>query len=64
MTLDNDMFVVSVWHRLGHHVPANVGPPTCKCSAGVAAEAYHAMVSEKTAKMTQMRMITWQPPCA
>ena len=23
-TLGNDMFVVSVWHRLGHHVPADV----------------------------------------
>ena len=27
MTLGNDMFVVSVWHRLGHHVPADVAPP-------------------------------------
>ena len=27
MTLGNDMFVVSVWHRLGHHVPAEVAPP-------------------------------------
>ena len=26
MTLGNDMFVVSVWHRLGHHVPADVPP--------------------------------------
>ena len=33
MTLGNDMFVVSVWHRLGHHVPADVSPPPCKCSA-------------------------------
>ena len=24
MTLGNDMFVVSVWHRLGHHVCAHV----------------------------------------
>ena len=55
MTLGNDMFVVSVWHRLGHHVPADVAPPPCKCRAGVAAEAYHAMVCEKVAKMTQMR---------
>ena len=42
MTLGNDMLVVSVWHRLGHHVPADVAPPPCKCSAGVAAEADHA----------------------
>ena len=55
MTLGNDMFVVSGWHRLGHHVPADVAPPPCKCSAGVAAEADHAMVCEKVAKMTQMR---------
>ena len=55
MTLGNDMFVVSVWHRLGHHVPAEVAPPPCKCRAGVAAEADHAMVCEKVAKMTQMR---------
>ena len=27
MTLGNDMFVVSLWHRLGHHVPADVAPP-------------------------------------
>ena len=27
MTLGNDMFVMSVWHRLGHHVPADVAPP-------------------------------------
>ena len=27
MTLGNDMFVVSVWHRLGLHVPADVAPP-------------------------------------
>ena len=54
MTLDDDRFVVSVWHRLGHHVPADVAPVPCKCSAGVAAEADHAMVSEKVAKMTQM----------
>ena len=26
MTLGNDMFVVSVWHRLGHHVTADVAP--------------------------------------
>ena len=49
------MFVVSVWHCLGHHVPTDVAPPPCKCSAGVAAEADHAMVCEKVAKMTQMR---------
>ena len=54
MTVGNDMFVVSVWHRLGHHVPADVAPPPCKCRAGVAAEADHAMVCEKVAKMTQM----------
>ena len=34
MTLYNDMFVVSVWRRLGHHVPADVAPPPCKCGAG------------------------------
>ena len=55
MTLGNDMFVVSVWHRLGHQVPADVAPPPCKCRAGVAAEADHAMVCEKVAKMTRMR---------
>ena len=55
MTRGNDMFVVSVWHRPGHHVCADVPPPPCKCSAGFAAEADHAMVSEKVAKMTQMR---------
>ena len=55
MTLGNDMFVVSVWHRLGHHVPADVAPPPCNCRAGIAAEADHAMVREKVAKMTQMR---------
>ena len=55
MTLGNDMFVVSVWHRLGHHVPADVATPPCKCRAGVAAEADHRMVCEKVAKMTQMR---------
>ena len=54
MAFGNDMFVVSVWHRLGHQVPADVAPPPCTCSAGVAAEAYHAMVCEKIAKMTQM----------
>ena len=55
MTLGNDMFVVSVWHRLGHHFPAEVAPPLCICSAGVAAETDHAMVCEKVAKMTQTR---------
>ena len=55
MTLGNDMFVVSVWHRLGQHVPADVAPPPCKRSVGVAAEADHARVCEKVAKMTQMR---------
>ena len=55
MTLGNDMFVVSVWHRLGHHVTADVAPPPCKCRASVAATADHAMVCEKVAKMTQMR---------
>ena len=30
MTPGNDMFVVSVWHRLGHHVPADVAPPPYK----------------------------------
>ena len=40
------------WHV--HHVPADVAPPPCKCRAGVAAEADHAMVCEKVAKMTQM----------
>ena len=54
MTLGNDMSVVSVWHRLGHHVPADVAPPPCNRSAGVAAEAGHAMLCKKVAKMTQM----------
>ena len=54
-TLGNDMFVVSVWHRLGHHVPADVAPPPCKCRVGAAAEAHHGMVCKKVAKMTQMR---------
>ena len=27
MTLGNDVFVVSVWHRLGHHDPTDVAPP-------------------------------------
>ena len=49
------MFVVSVWHCLGHHVPADVAPPPCKRIAGVAAEADHAMVCEKVAKTIQMR---------
>ena len=56
MTLSNDMFVVSVWPRLGHHVPADVAPPPCQWSAGVAAEADHAMVCEKVVKMTQLQM--------
>ena len=43
---------VSVWHFLGHQVPANVAPPAYQCSAGVAAEADHEMVCEKVAKMT------------
>ena len=55
MTLGNDIFVVSVWHRLGHHVLADVAPLPFKCRAGVAAEADHTMVCEKVAKMTQMR---------
>ena len=46
---------VSMWQRLGHHAPADVAPPPCKCSAGVAAEADHAIVCEKVAKMTQTR---------
>ena len=61
----NDMFVVPVWHRLGHHVPADVAPPPCKCRAGVAAEADHAMFCQKVAKMTQIcATITRQTPCA
>ena len=63
MTLGNAMFVVSVWHRLGHHVPADVAPPPCKCSAGVAAEAL-AIVREEVAKMTQMRHDNLATPCA
>ena len=55
MTCGNDMFVVSVWHRLGHHVPADVDPPTCKCSAGFFADADHAIDCEKVAKMLQLR---------
>ena len=55
MTLGNDMFIVSVWHRLGHRVPADVAPPPCKSRAGVAAEADHAMDCGKVAKMTQLR---------
>ena len=26
MPVGNDMFAVSVWHRLGHHNPANMAP--------------------------------------
>ena len=55
MTLGDDMFVVAVWHRLGHRVPDHVAPPPCKCSAGVAAFPDHAMVCQKVAKSTQMR---------
>ena len=55
MKLGNGMFVVAVWHRLGHHDPADVAPLPCKCSAGVDAKAHHAMVREKAAKMIQMR---------
>ena len=55
MTLGNGMFIVSVWHRRGHHVTADAAPPLCKRSAGVAAKADHAMVCEKVAKMPQMR---------
>ena len=55
MTRGNNMFVVSVWQRLGHHVPGSVAPLPCKCRASVAAEADHAMVCEKVAKVTQMR---------
>ena len=55
MTLGNNMFIVSDWHRLRHHVPADVAPPPFKCSAGVAAKADHAMGCVKVAKMTQMR---------
>ena len=35
--------------------PLTWPPPPCKCSAGVATDADHAMVCEKVAKMTQMR---------
>ena len=49
------MFIVSVWHHLGHNAPANVALTPCKCSAGVDAEADHAMVCEKVGKITQMR---------
>ena len=55
MTMDDDMFVVAVWHRLGVRVPADVPHVPCKCSAGVAAELDHAMVCKQCAKMTQMR---------
>ena len=53
MAFGNNMFVVSVLHRPWLHIPANA-PPPCKCSAGVAAEADHANVCGKVAKMTQM----------
>ena len=55
MTLGNDMSVVSLWHRRGPMFPPTWPPPPCKCRAGVAAEADHAMVCEKVAKMTPMR---------
>ena len=55
MTFGNYMFVASVWHRLGHHVPPDVALPPRRCSAGVAAKVDHAMVRDKVAKMTQMR---------
>ena len=53
--MGDDQFVVAVWHRLGFRVPADVPPPPCKCSVGVAASPDHAMVCKKVAKMTQMR---------
>ena len=49
MTLCNDMFVFSVWHRLGHHIPFVVALPPCKSSAGISAETDYAMVCEKVA---------------
>ena len=39
----------------GTTFPLTCTPRMCKCSAGVAAEASHAMVCETVAKMTQMR---------
>ena len=30
LSLGDDMFVVSVWHRLGHKVPADVASPLRK----------------------------------
>ena len=39
MTLSTEVFVVSVWRRLGHLSPGDVDPLPCKCSAGVATEA-------------------------
>ena len=55
MTMDDDMFVVAVWHRLGIRVPTDMPSVPCQCSPEVAAEADHAMVCKKVAKMTQMR---------
>ena len=46
MILGNAMFVGSVWHPLGHLVPAGAAPPRYMSSAGVAAEVDHAMVCE------------------
>ena len=54
MTLGNDMFVVSVWHCLGHQIPADVAPPLCKCSAGVAVKADHVTACEKVSKVIQI----------
>ena len=53
MTPGNDMFIVSVWNRLRHHVP-DVAPPPCKCS-GAAAKVDYAMICKQVPKMTQMR---------
>ena len=32
-TPGNAMFVMSAWHHMGHHIPADVARPPCKCSA-------------------------------
>ena len=58
MTLGDDISVVSVWnrrgHHRGHHIFAGVSPALYQCSSRVAAEADNALVCKKVAKMTHM----------
>ena len=54
MAVGNDMFVLSVWQRLGHHIPAEVATSPCKCTAGVAAKADYSM-AYVDGRVTEMR---------